>query len=84
VVGRDGALYAFALAVPGRGSTVRITSLGAKAKLLDSPIAKVTLLGHRGELRWKQKAGALEIIYPPDMLANTAIVFRVAASTASR
>jgi hypothetical protein len=83
VVGRDGALYAFALAVPERGTTVRITSLGADAKLLDSPIAKVTLLGHRDGVRWKQKAGALEIDYPRDMLANTAVVFRVAASASA-
>jgi alpha-L-fucosidase len=78
-------MYAFALAVPDRGTTVRITALGDDAKLLDSPIAKVTLLGHRGGVRWKQKAGALEIVYPPDMRANTAVVFRVAtsASTAS-
>jgi alpha-L-fucosidase len=53
VVGRDGALYAFALAVPGRGTTVRITSLGADAKLLDSTISKVTLLGHRGAMETK-------------------------------
>jgi alpha-L-fucosidase len=79
VVGRDGALYAFALAVPKPGDIVRIRSLGRDARLLDSPIEKVTLLGHTGKLRWNQKSDGLEITYP-DMAAKTAIVFRVATT----
>ena len=77
VLGRDGALYVFALAVPASGATVKIASLGAEAKFLSAPIKSVALLGHPGELRWEQKADGLEIVYPADVAVKTAAVFRV-------
>ncbi len=77
VEGRDGALYAFAFAVPEPGAIVRITSLGADAKLLGHPIKKIALLGHIGRLKWKQEKDALEITRPTGVAAKTAIVFRV-------
>jgi alpha-L-fucosidase len=79
VVGRDGALYAFALAVPNPGDVLSIKSLGRDARLLESPIEKVTMLGHTGKLRWSQKSDGLEITYP-DVAAKTAVVFRVSAA----
>ena len=81
VVGRDGALYAFTLAVPAPGATVKINSLGADAKLLHSRIKAVSLLGYSSTLRWEQKANSLEITYPTDMAAKTAVVFRVESAT---
>ena len=81
VVGRDGALYAFTLAVPAAGATVKINSLGADAKLLHSRITAVSLLGYSSTLRWEQKADSLEITYPSDVAAKTAVVFRVASAT---
>ena len=84
VKGSDGAVYAFALAVPDPGATLKIRSLGFDAKLLDSRITDVTMLGHRGKLLWRQKAGSLEIVYPRDVTARTAVVFRVASSPRER
>jgi alpha-L-fucosidase len=81
VVGRDGALYAFTLSVPAPGATVKINSLGADAKLLLSRITAVSLLGYSSTLRWEQKGNSLEITYPTDMAAKTAVVFRVASAT---
>jgi alpha-L-fucosidase len=77
VVGRDGALYAFALAVPEPGAIVRIASLGADSKLLGYPIKKIALLGHSDKLKWKQAGDALEITYPAGVAARTAAVFRI-------
>jgi alpha-L-fucosidase len=77
VVGRDGALYAFALAVPEPGAIVRITSLGADSQLLGHPIEKIALLGHIGKLKWKQEKDALEITYPTGIAARIVVVFRV-------
>jgi alpha-L-fucosidase len=79
VVGRDGALYAFALGAPKSGATVKIKSLGTDAKLLGSPITEVTMLGHPRKLLWKQKTGSLEIVYPKGVTAKTPVVFRVAS-----
>jgi alpha-L-fucosidase len=84
VVGRDGALYAFALAVPDPGATVRIKSLGKSSNLLGSPIKKVTLLGHMGRLNWKQAGDRLEISYPTGVSARTAVVFRVTTRLRAR
>lgn len=78
VVGRDSALYAFALSVPAAGATVKITSLGVGANLLGAPIKSVALLGHAGRLRWEQKTDGLEITLPADVTAKSAAVFRVA------
>jgi alpha-L-fucosidase len=84
VKGSDGAVYAFALAVPDPAATLKIRSLGFDAKLLDSRITEVTMLGHGGKLHWRQKAGSLEIVYPRDVIARTAAVFRVASSPRER
>ena len=77
VVGRDGALYVFALAVPAAEATVKVASLGVDAKLLGASIKSVALLGHPGELHWQQKADGLEIAYPAETAAKSAAVFRV-------
>lgn len=77
VVGRDGALYVFALSVPASGATVKIMSLGDGANLLGAPIKAVALLGHAGRLRWEQESDGLESTLPADITAKSAAVFRV-------
>lgn len=77
-VGKDGALYAFSMAVPEPGSEIRIASLGAAANLLGKPVGAVSLLGHQGApLRWKQEADALVISAPASMPFATAVAFRI-------
>ncbi|MGV7206382.1 alpha-L-fucosidase [Oxalobacteraceae bacterium A2-2] len=77
-VGKDGALYAYAMAVPAPGSTVKIASLGRAAGLLGKPVRSVTLLGHQGKpLAWKQEDDALVIASPQDMPFSTAVAFRI-------
>lgn len=76
-VGKDGALYAFCLTVPEPGTVLKIKSLGMDAKHRSAPVKSVTLLGHQGELRWKQAADGLEIASPAEMPFATAIVFRI-------
>ena len=77
-VGKDGSLYAFAMAVPAPGSEIRISSLGASANLLGKPVSTVTLLGHQGEpLRWRQDADALVINAPQAMPFATAVAFNI-------
>jgi len=76
-VGKDGALYAYCLTVPAAGNELRITSLGSTANLFGKPIQSVTLLGHKGELRWKQETDALVITCPDAMPFATAVGFRI-------
>ena len=77
-LGKDGALYAFCLAVPAPETELRITSLGATANLLGKPIRTVTLLGHTApKLAWRQTPDALVITSPSTMPCATAIVFKI-------
>jgi alpha-L-fucosidase len=79
-VGKDGAVYAFALERPKGGETVKIVSMGTKAGLLAKPVAEVTLLGSDEKVKWEQKDGALEITYPKGAVRggeDMAVVFRV-------
>ena len=76
-IGKNGALYAFCLTVPAPGTPLKIKSLGTDAKNLGQPIKSVTLLGHDGELQWKQEAGGLAITCPPEMPFATSVVFKV-------
>jgi alpha-L-fucosidase len=76
-VGKQGELYAFSLAVPAPGTVLKIKSLGTDMKYRAEPVKSVTLLGHRGELRWKQGEDGLAITSPAEMPFATAIVFRI-------
>lgn len=75
-VGKNGKNYAFCMNVPEAGHTVRIKSMGRQA---DHPlnVGKVSLLGYRGKLEWRQTDDALEIVYPRDADLKLAVVFRV-------
>jgi alpha-L-fucosidase len=79
VTSKDGkTLYAIALGWPS--GTALLKSLGTDAKLLDSQIAGVTLLG-RGNVNWKQTPTGLEITGVPSAPttdAADAAVFKIA------
>ncbi|MGC3990892.1 MAG: alpha-L-fucosidase C-terminal domain-containing protein [Chthoniobacteraceae bacterium] len=76
-VGKDGALYAFCLAVPTAGASVKITSLGSRAGLLKTPVRSVSLLGSKARLVWKQEGDGLTITCPDSMPFKTAIGFKI-------
>lgn len=78
--GSDGAVYAYCMAVPQGGSTVKIASLGANARLLGSAIKSVTLLGSAEPLHWTQEPDALEITCPAAMPYKIAVAFKVTCS----
>lgn len=76
-VGKNGALYAFCMNVPGQGSTLKIKSLGADAKYMNKAIKSVKLLGYNGKLQWKVEADGLAITCPKKMPFATSIVFKI-------
>jgi alpha-L-fucosidase len=76
-VGKDGSIYAFALAAPEPGAKVKIASFGSGAGLLAAPIHSVTLLGSRKKLVWSQKPDGLEIVCPSRMPSQIAVAFKV-------
>lgn len=75
--GKDGSIYTFTMQVPDAGQTVTIKSMGTDAGYMDGKIRKVTLLGYKGKLNWKQTAQGLEISYPADAELKTSAVFKV-------
>jgi alpha-L-fucosidase len=76
-VGKNGALYAFCMTVPAPGTPLKIKSLRTDAKYFGHPVKSVKLLGHDGELEWKQEADGLAITSPAEMPFATAIVFKI-------
>jgi alpha-L-fucosidase len=75
--GKDGAIYAFALAVPKPGSHLTIRSLGTAAGLLKKPVKSVTLLGSSKKLNWRQRADGLDIVAPAQLPSNIVVAFRI-------
>jgi len=75
--GKDGAVYAFLMAVPQPGESLRIRSLGKSAGLLDAEVNAVSLLGSEAKLEWQQEDDALAIKYPEDASFPFGVVFRV-------
>jgi alpha-L-fucosidase len=76
-VGKNGVLSTFCMIVPVPGTQLKIKSLGMNAKYLDKPVRIVKLLGHDGELQWKQEADGLAITCPAEMPFGTSIVFKI-------
>ena len=76
-VGKNGALYTFCMNVPEPGTALKIKSLGTDAKYLGKPVKTVKLLGHDGELQWRQEADGLAITCPAEMPFATSIVFKI-------
>jgi alpha-L-fucosidase len=76
-IGKDGALYAFCLTVPAPGTQLKIKSLGTDAIYLGRQVTSVKLLGHDGELQWKQEADGLAITCPAEMPFATSLAFKI-------
>ena len=75
--GKDGAIYAFCLNVPGSGGRVSIHNLGESSGL---SVKRVSSLGYPGDLLWSQTASSLSIAYPSQSAdLSTSVVFRIEA-----
>jgi alpha-L-fucosidase len=72
---KGNAIYAIVMAAPT--TEIKIKSLGAKAGLLNAPVAQVTLLGSDQGVEWSQTDDALVIQPPRDSPSDVAVVFRV-------
>ncbi len=75
--GADGAVYAFALAVPKPGAQLTIHALGTNAGLLSQPVHAVRMLGSNAKLKWHQDANGLEIVAPEHLPSTIAVTFRI-------
>lgn len=75
--GKDGAVYAFFLAPPKPGETLRIRALGREAGLLEREPASVRLLGADTRIEWRREPGALVITHPAGPAFPFAAVYRV-------
>lgn len=74
---KDGALYAYLLAVPKTPRAV-IASLAANSPLLGGrAITEVALLGHPGKLEWSQTAKGLSVQLPALLTGEHAIALRI-------
>jgi alpha-L-fucosidase len=75
--GKDGSVYAFALAVPQPGAQVTIASLGSGAGLMSAPVRSVSLLGSTEKLIWSQRPEGLVVTCPSQMPSQIAVAFKV-------
>jgi alpha-L-fucosidase len=75
--GADGAIYAFALAIPRPGTRVKVISLGLDAGLINQPVHSVTMLGSNERLMWKQRRDGLEVVAPSHLPSQIAVVFKI-------
>jgi alpha-L-fucosidase len=75
--GKDGSVYAFALAVPQPGAQVTIASMGSGAGLMSAPVRSVSLLGSAEKLVWSQRPEGLVLTCPSQMPSQIAVAFKV-------
>ena len=71
-------LYAFVMAPTE--TDIRIKSLGKNSKLVDKPIAAVTMLGNKEKIQWKQEGDALVITKPKNLPSWKVTGFKIAFS----
>jgi alpha-L-fucosidase len=76
--GKDGTVYAWCLAVPNPGATIRIKSLGKNTGWLKSRIVKVTIPGCDAVIGWKQEDDSLVVEVPKKLDLSHVACFRVA------
>jgi alpha-L-fucosidase len=76
-VGKNGSLYAFCMTAPVPGTELKIKSLGKGQSYIGKPVKKVTLLGFKGMLKWKQQDDGLKISYPSQMPYSSSVVFKI-------
>jgi hypothetical protein len=70
------AVYAFLMAWPGDGARVEMKALGSGSS--GAEIKGVALLGHPGELRWKQTADGLTVTLPDGRPCDHAFALKIA------
>jgi alpha-L-fucosidase len=68
-------LYAFVMGWPEKEATVQ--SLGLATAQNPGKISKVELLGHQGELKWKQNDAALQIDMPSQKISDIGFTLKV-------
>lgn len=74
---KDGNLYAFLLAYP-EGNHTTIKSLALVSKQLEGEkIRKVSLLGYKGKLKWKQTHEGLEVDLPDQQPSEHAVALKI-------
>ena len=77
-VGKNGALYAFTMNIPEEGQTITIHSMAKGSKYLGGKrIKSVSLLGYKGNLRWKQTSDGLVVTYPKGVNLKTSAVLKL-------
>ncbi|MCD7935931.1 MAG: alpha-L-fucosidase [Tannerellaceae bacterium] len=68
-------LYAICLGMPEK--EIFIQSCGKSARLLDSKITKVEVLGSHEKIKWEQTEKALKATVPDDIKNNIAVVYKI-------
>ena len=63
------------LAWPGDGARVEMKALGSGS--LGAEVKGVELLGHAGELRWKQNADGLAVTLPGEKPCDHAVAMKI-------
>ncbi len=69
---KGGVLYAFAMGWGGQSATFPELASGKQTH-----VRNITLLGHRGKLKWKQRPSGLVVELPPEKPCEHAVAFRV-------
>ena len=54
-----------------------VKALGLASPQAPGRIGKVELLGHKGELKWKQDDAALQVEMPAEKISDVAITLKV-------
>jgi len=75
--GKDGAVYAFVMAVPKAGEVLKFRSLGSGVGLLEKAPSSVRLLGSDARIDWQQETDGLKVIYPDQADLPFGVVFRI-------
>jgi alpha-L-fucosidase len=68
-------VYAFVQGWPGKEAAVQ--ALGLESPQQPGKILKVELLGHKGDLNWKQDIGALKVQMPEEKISDIGIALKV-------
>lgn len=69
-------LYAIVLDWPGQDG-VSIKALGTASGKGFGQVSSVELIGYKGELKWKQKSGSLDVAFPEKPVGKHAFVLKV-------
>ncbi len=70
-IGKDGLLYVFTLAEPKASERLLIKSLATGMHKVND----VTLLGHKGKIKWEQTTSGLHIVCPPKSPCSYVLTF---------